>query len=343
MGEKRKKKSKEKELPGGIENILINKRINEGNKLYGQGRYIEAIEEFSKALGKSDNHEARKNLAKCYYKLEKYEKAYKHFSYLAEKADDKMKNYGASMIAAVEIVWGNYSQAIKILKKLPKTHYNLLNLSLIYWKKYKSFNEDYAIIEAMRCLNKIDLSQFSNVYKEKVYHLKGLIYQTQNDNRLSESFYNKALKVATDEIAQGRILNDYASLHIELEDYDAARELLTKARTLVLDKSKIEEAFNDKWLGMLAYKEDELEDCKFHLSKAARVLRDKDLIEEAAGIEFFLSKIARDEDFYKSAEYFASGLYFEKLSEEVEERDEKVIDFYINSVTADHDDDSSPS
>lgn len=326
-----------------VENILIRKRLKEGKNFFEEGNYIEAIEKFAMVIGTARNDQARQYLARCFYRLEKYEKAYDHFLYLADHATGEMKDYAVSMIATIEEMHGNIDKAIKILRDLPKSTKNLINLSIMYWKKYKAENSDYSVREAMSLLDQVQFEDINDSLKKRVFHLRALIYQTQNEHRLAKGFYKRAIKLADNDVAEGRILNDYASLFLERKEFDKARELLDQARTLVKGKSKVEEAFNNKWTGFLLVSLKEFKESKTYLESAAKVLREKDLLEEAAVIDFIMAKLTRDEDFYKAAEYFAKGIYYEKMSEEVTDRDEKILDFYLDSFFGDDNSDSGTS
>ena len=327
----RKKDANRQDLHGEVENILIGKRLKEGKKFFEEGRYVEAIEKFSYVLGMEDNDIARQYLGRCYYRLDKYQMAYNHFEYLSKNSSAEMRDYGTSMVASVEILWGNYGKAIKILKALPKNTNNTINLAIVYWKKYKTENDEFSIREAMRLLDKLDIHNIDEYFVKKMYHLKALIYQAQKEHRLAKGYYKRALKLAANDVEEGRILNDYSSLLIELKEYPEAKEILEKAWSLVEKKNKTEEAFNNKWKGIIALVERDYESAKKYLDEAAKVLKDKDMIADLACIDFILANITRDEDFYKAAQYFADGRYFEDMYEEMEDRDEKVLELYLDS------------
>jgi uncharacterized protein HemY len=126
------------------------------------------------------------------------------------------------------------------------------------------------------------------------------------------------------------VLNDYASLHIERANFEEAYNLLMRARELVEGKHDIAEAYNNKWLGVLASIQNKHLEAGQYLQKAAKIIHDRDLCKELANILYILADSMKDKNFYKAAEYFTDAMNFEKLSEEVKERDEKVVLFYYN-------------
>lgn len=331
---------KKKEFSGEKENNSVDDLIKQGINFFEKGQFIEAIGVLATAFGMSKSELAKQYLGRCYYGLQKYELAYECFEYLAEYSTGEVQDYGKSMVAAVEIVWGNSGKAIKILKDLPPEPRNLISLAIAYWKEFKIKKGEHSIREAMRILDKIDLTNISSYWAKRIFHLKALIYQSQKEYSQAESFYYKALHHSVAGIEKGAVLNDYASLLIELNRKDEASSILEQAQLLIRHKSEIEEAFNNKWLGILAIEKKEYESARIYLEKAGAVLREKDLLSELAGIEYLLASIAKKRDFYKAAEYFANGRIFEKQYEEVKDRDEKVLNFYFDSFYGRHSDDS---
>lgn len=319
-----------KELPKDMTNMSEEEKMGLGIELFDQGSYIEAIEVFSRIAG-HENMFARQYLARSYYRLDLYESAFKHFSYLAEHAEGATRDYGASMVAAIEIMWGNYGKAIRGLKRLPENPTNLINLAIVYWNKYTVEKDEQSIWEAFRLLKKIYGNSVSTFNLHKAYRLQALLYQAQKEFRMAESYYQKALEISDSPIDSGALLNDYASLHIEEGDFDKAKRSLDQAYEMVKGVSELEEAFNNKWYGILAILQDEQQKAKEYLEKAVQVIRDKGLLQELAGIFYTLADLTKDENFFKAAEYFSNGLSFERLSEEVKERNEKIIQFYFDS------------
>lgn len=306
-------------------------QLAQGKQLYQSAKYLEAIEIFSALLSIQDHVEARMYLAACHYRLENYEVAYKHLTNTFDRAEDEQKEIIASMLVAIDIIWGNHNKAIKMLKKLPKSIPNQINLCLLYWKKFKSEKDECSIREALNILNQIDASSANHHSLQKVYHLKGLFYQAQQLYNLAETNYKTALEYTTNDTEKGSILNDYASLFIECEKLDEAENMLYSAKQMVKGKDRIHEAFNNKWLGIISMNKNKYDDAKKYLENAARLIKEKGLLEEIAVVNFLLAKLHQKGDFYKAADYYADGVTYERLAEEVNERDEKILSFYLSS------------
>lgn len=323
----RTSKIKKKELPKDITNMSEDGKMKLGIALFDQSSYIEAIEVFSRITGE-DELLARQYLARCYYRMLQYESAYVHFSYLVEHGDDTMRDYGASMVASLEMMWGNYGNAIKQLRSLPENPRNLINLALAFWKKYQAQKEEFSIMEAMRLLRKINLDTVSPLFKHTIFHLIGLIYQAQKEYNLAASYYQRAIEINVSPVNLGMVLNDYASLHVERADFADAYKILFQVKEMSAGKYDMVEAFTNKWLGVLASIQNKHQEASQYLQQAAKLIHDRDLFKELANILYILADSMKNKNFYKAAEYFSDAMNYEKLSEEVKERDEKVVMFY---------------
>lgn len=324
-----KSKGLGKETVNKVENIPIGNEFSQGIQLFEIGDYEEAIEAFAMILGRGEDLLARQYLGRCYYRIDKYESAYRHFSELL-KADGELRDYGCSMIAAIDIIRGKYDKAIKALRDLPKNTNNLVNLSMLYWKKYQAKREEHLLFESLKILNKIDVTSVAPVFIKRIFHQKAVIFQAQKEFCLAERFYLDAIPLAENDPAKGQIINDYASLYIEIGKIDKAAEMLAEARSLVVGKDPVQEAFNNKWLGLISIKHNRYEEARVFLENAAKVIKEKELFEEIAGIDYLLAELYKEIDFYKAAEYFASGYVFENSLREVKERDEKIIGYYFD-------------
>lgn len=323
-------KGKKKELPDGNSNNTEKTKMEIGEELFNEGKYIEAIAVFS-ILAEQGDLLARQYLARCYFRLDMYDPAYKEFSLLAESEDDEMRDYGTSMVAFLEMTRGNYSAAIKKFRALPEKPRNLLNLAIVYWKKYQVHKDEVSIWEALRVLKKIPLDSVSIRRKQHYYHINALIRQALKEYNTAESFYQRALDIFVTPLDNATILNDYASLYIERGKFTEAEQILIKARELIDGKNELEEAFNNKWFGIIALIQKRRDDAKKYLEKAVAVLYDKELLRELACLFYILADVMKRDNFVKAADYFAQGLNFEQRSEEVKDRDEKIIKFYLDS------------
>lgn len=317
-----------------MENYSNEELLNIGIELFEKTEYVEAIEAFATILGREKNDLAHQYIARCFYRLEKYEAAYRHFEILATHAEGKMKDYGASMMATIEEMRGNIGKAIKILRSLPNNPTNTVNLAIMYWKEYKIKKGEHSIREAMKLLDNITSANIPDIFVQRINHLKALFNQAQKEYKLAEKYYLNALLLSeTNPMDRGSILNDYSSLLIECQRYSEAKEKLLMAQDIVKGKNELEEALNNKWLGILAIRQGQYHQAKILLDKAIKVIKDRALLVEVAGITFLLSELTTKEDdnFYKAADYYADGVALEKLLKEVKERDEKIINLYFDN------------
>ena len=341
-GPTKERKKAEKELPIGMENIPDNEEFREGILFFEEQEYIEALDIFSSILMEQRDDYARLYLARCYHRLEKSKIAYKHYSFLSESSSLKMREYGKSMLAALEVELGDYGRGIRILRSMPKNTNMSLNLCLLYWRKYKVENDELALHEALKILNSLNIELSKTNFIKRFHHTKAIIYQAQKTYSLAEVCYQEALKFAENDISRGRILNDYASLHIECSQYDEAEKMLDEVISLVEDKSEVQKAFYNKWMGILERKRQNFTSAKIYLEKALKLIKEHDLVQEAAEVSLILAEFAQKDgkDFSEVADYYADGLIHVRKLKEVTSNNEKINDFYYDNLLGSDNDDS---
>ena len=111
-----------------------NKYIRQGNRLYKEERYVDAQNQYLKALEEnSESFKGAFNLGDALYKQEKYEEAATHFQVLAEASADKPEkakayhNLGNSLLMQqkLEESIAAYKKALKNNPLDDETRYNL--------------------------------------------------------------------------------------------------------------------------------------------------------------------------------------------------------------------------
>lgn len=245
----------EEDQVSGFRREDLGQQMERGIQLFDERKYIEAIEVFATMIALTNDDLARQYLARCYFRLELYEVAYRHYQYISEHCTEKHQSYGISMVAAIEGIRGNYGRSIELYNMLPTTKNNVINLSIVYWKKFKEALEEKYLRAALENLDRIDLEGLEEHFLRRIYHIRALIYQAQKQYDVADKYYQQAMELAEGGLRKGQILNDYASLFIDLNDYEKAQELLLAARRMIDAKSKKEISINSKWLQILAEKQ----------------------------------------------------------------------------------------
>lgn len=312
-----------------MEDNLVKKKIKEGIELFKKCDFYQAIESFAMVLGHKENDSARRYLARCYFRIGNYQAAYKHFDILSNS--EEFKDYAISMIATIKAIQGNYGEAIKILKKLPQTTHNLINLSIMYWQKYKVEKTEWFLLEAKRILNSIDLPTTPKTFHWSIHTNLGIITQTLKEYSAAESHYKKALKSTDNPIHQGKALNEYGNLYIDMDKLDEAKEILDQASELV-KKNSVAEGYNAKYRGLIYRKQKNYEEAIKWLKLASTNFEEQNLYLELAEVCIMLVTLHYpDTEFYDLATIFADVLHFEKKLKEVCNLDEKAVDFIVNN------------
>ena len=161
--------------------------LNEGNKLFNEGKYEEAIAAFEKILsGYPDAFIVNKNIGNSYFQMEKYDKAEEYYLKVLEK--DPQNSEAMLLIGncytnrgdnAKALEWYNKIEFEKIkeptvLYNIGTTFYNLSKFdeALKYYKKAVELKEDFL---------------------EALYQL-GLTYLNLQNNQESLNTFEKYLK-----------------------------------------------------------------------------------------------------------------------------------------------------
>ncbi len=296
--------------------------LEKGKKLYKEQNYEDAIEAFTMVLGHDQNHYlAREYLASCYFRLGKnksYQKAKEHFEILAKyHTKDEKRVYAASMVATITSILGDYSEAIMIMKKLPKTTNNLINMCNMYWQKYKAEGGEWLLEEAKNILVKIDLDNILEVYHWRIHLTLGLIYQSLCENYLAKKHYAKALASTDDNLTKAKILNELGNFYREINEYDLAKATLNDATKYITEKTCITLGYNlkykgmlEKQVGMLTEDKQIIINAKELLKVASNIFDENELLDELAEVNNILVELNNpDSEFYLMANLHAEASF----------------------------------
>lgn len=310
---------------------LFQQKVDEGSRLFEDGKYIEAIEIFSHLLGVKENEYVRIFLARCFFRLEKYELASKHFKILLSST--KYHDYATSMLATINIIWGNYHEALRQIRQLPPTPSNQITQIYILYYIFKHTKQDWALYDAEKLMPKISLSHLDNEDKGIYYLACGMVRQALGEHGLAMSHYNSALSITQVESNRVKILDEIASLYLETNELEKAEKTLLQVKEFLTDKHEVEKGINFKLLGLLERKKRDFAKARSYFQEALQILNEKETYLEAAEVNCLLMELNKS-DFYMSAECYSTVLQCERGIKEVKKESEKVIYILDNTIAS---------
>lgn len=317
-----------KELPSDSENI-VNGKIDEGIAHFEAGMYIEAIEVFSRLLGEKEDDYVRQYLARCFFRLEKYEIASKHFTVLLSST--RYHDYATSMLATINIIWGNYNEALRRIRSLPpKPSNTVIHLYILYYI-HKHTKQDWVLYDAEKLMRKISVLDLKDSIKWKYYLACGMIRQALEEYSLAKHHYETALSFAHFESDRAKILDEFGSLYLETGQLLEAEKVLMEAFSFLNNKIEIEAGINFKLLGLLERKKRDFEKARTYFQRALQILNEKETYIEAAEVSCLLMELNKS-DFYMSAQCYFTVLQCEKGIDESIKENEKVINILDENV-----------
>jgi tetratricopeptide (TPR) repeat protein len=309
----------------------IHDQISEGKLLFEDGKYIEAIEIFSHILGEMEDEFVRVFLARCFFRLEKYELASKHFKVLLSST--RYHDYATSMLATVNLIWGNYNEALRQIQKLPPNPNNLITHLYILYYIHRHTKQEWAIYDAEKLMRKISLCDLSDENKFKFHLACGMVKQACKEYSQAMSHYENALTFSPSESKQVKVLDELGSMYTENGELDKAERILLQVNEFFADKSEMEKGINFKLLGLLERKKRDYKKARQFFQEALKILNEKETYFEAAEVNCLLMELNKS-DFYMSAECYSTVLQCEQAIKEVKKENEKVIDILDNNISS---------
>lgn len=292
--------------------------LSKAKREFDATNYTKSLEYSLLALGASSNIETEINariiVARSYFRMNDYDLAYEHYSILSQT--NQQGNNGKRMMAYIEgVVWGQYSKAIKTIRKLDKTNGNRINLAFMLVEKYKEDGGEYLLFEAKREIKKTENIGAEIEYQK--YHAMAEIERYLNNPRIAETYYKKSLEVSRDFLTKANVMAEYGSFLIDTGYKDSALKVLTEAEGLVGDDT-LEKGYIYKYLGMLYLKNNENEKGIYYLELAFKILKEKRVCVELYRIYTLLvHKDKPNKHFYELAKKYAKSLEYSKYAEEV--------------------------
>ena len=165
----------------------LKKALNEGNTLFNEGKYEEAIASFDKILaGYPDAFIINKNIGNSYFKMEKYDKAEEYYLKVLEK--DPQSSEAMLLIGNC---YANRGQNEKALEWYGKIEFEKIKDPTVLYNIGADFFNVSKFEEALKYYKKA--VELKEDFLEALYQL-GLTYLNLQNNQESLSTFEKYLK-----------------------------------------------------------------------------------------------------------------------------------------------------
>lgn len=300
----------------------------EGEKTFHDNNFTLSINYFSKAeilanlLSDQIKEDfAKRDLARCFYKLGKYDEAYVMFETLESKTiDKKTKRYAQSQKAIILTSKGDYQKALLIYKSLlneEETHQVHINIGLVYYHIAKFDNVD-AISNALSHIER----SFSFIGNEDDFwlsvHNLGLIYLFQKEFDMAFTNLLKAVQCAPDDERLATSYNTLGELCLEKGELGKADEYLDQALEIFLRiNHNVGVGRNWKWRGLVLKARRDYFNGYKALKKAEETLKEVSLWKELFSLSWHLFEMLKETDPEKAVEYQVEMKYYAQKIEEV--------------------------
>lgn len=163
--------------------------MEEGDALYEEGKYIEALEEYQKVLSENpDLNELYDKIGLCYYRLDNIEKAMEAFRIMLSK-DPQSRNTLINL-GAIYLKKGDLEEGMKYFKRIDES--TITDPSIFYNIGILLFKEnqiDMSIEYFLKCLN-LDPNNTD------AYYQLALVYLNKGEMERAKESFQKIIEVA---------------------------------------------------------------------------------------------------------------------------------------------------
>jgi Tfp pilus assembly protein PilF len=161
--------------------------LNDGNKLYGEGKYEEAIQAYEKILANyPDAHIINKNIGNSYFQIEKYDKAEEYYLKVLDKEPGNIE-----ILLVIGNCYANRGQNEKALEWYNKIEFEKIKEPTVLYNIGTNFYNLSEFDEALKYYKKA--VELKEDFPEALYQL-GLTYLNLQNNQESLSTFEKYLK-----------------------------------------------------------------------------------------------------------------------------------------------------
>lgn len=248
---------------------LAEKLRNRKNYRYAIEEYFQALP-FTKYLNHITPGQLKQKIADCYYFLHEYKLAITYFNEIIDTYLDELTENDYTFVLIKKGValkkLGNYRQAIELFTYIAQLDLKeakikaLYNLGILYAHLHR-FTERDCLEEALDCLKKalVLTDEGFTISKHYILYNIGVICYELGKYEKSLEIFENALTLTTDPICQAKTYCEIARTKIELYDFQAALQHISKAQKILFKHKDYHQISNSLCvLGLLYLKKGQI-------------------------------------------------------------------------------------
>ncbi len=180
-----------KKIEGLVITEELKSELKQGNALFNQGKYMEAIPAYQGVIEKfPDVYVLYQNIGNCYFQLEEYDKAEENYRKVLEKDP---KNTDA--ILAIGNTYANRSQEDKALEWYNKIEFSKINDPMVLYNIGSNFYTHSEFEKALKYYQRA--VEIKKDFLDAIYQM-GLVYLTMGNQEEALKAFNQYLQYDSD-------------------------------------------------------------------------------------------------------------------------------------------------
>lgn len=307
--------------------------------------FMKAVCCFTEEKIKGDKETAEKahlELARTFFKANRYKDAYELFEDLTNDATTEKNRYFALvMMATILTIQGesneSYTKALELMNQVPESKYIIQRTYVLYYAfKYNRMVGAFEKAKRLLCL--LESSNPTTWMQCRIKQAFGMFYRANKDYDRAISCFEEALHKVENNTSKVKYLNDIIETYLEQGE-------LSKAESYICEIQKYLKTLDDetelatylKLHGSLLKKGKKEDEAEGFLLEAAKIFKEYGLMRELAEVELILARRIFDAEGVKFScaldrglEKYSKYLHLETEAEEVRIKDEKTIRYIVD-------------
>ena len=200
-----------KKIEGLVITDELKEDLREGNKLFDEEKYVEAVESYKKIVEESpDTYIVYKNIGNCYFQMEKYDQAEEYYKKVLEKDP---KNQEAMLL--IGNCYANRGDEKKALEWYNKIEFEKIDDPMVLFNIGSNFYTQSKFEEALKYYKKA--VEIQKNFLDAIYQL-GLIYLNLGNSQDAIEVFESYLKYDQDSERASQVKGFIEFLKKKIED-----------------------------------------------------------------------------------------------------------------------------